>query len=203
MILGIMSIFTCFLTAPLGIIFGIISLVKISKSNGQLKGSGMAVAGIAVPVVALPIVAILMGILMPALAKARMVGQQAICINNLKQLSVAATIYAEKYGNYPSSDKWCDLLKPYYKNEKILICPSAKRDKCDYAINPDVRWNGRYPATTVLFFESKPGWNQSGGPDLLAIENHYKKGSNVAFCDGHVEFVKPEDIGKLKWKSEP
>ena len=35
------------------------------------------------------------------------------------------------------------------------------------------------------------------------IDNHYeRKGANVLFNDGHVEFIKPEDVGKLKWKAE-
>lgn len=28
------------------------------------------------------------------------------------------------------------------------------------------------------------------------------KGYNILFNDGHVEFVKPEELDKLKWKAE-
>ncbi len=53
----------------------------------------------------------------------------------------------------------------------------------------------------VLVFESRPGWNQAGGIELLTTENHRGEGCNVLFVDGHVEFVKPEDIPKLRWNN--
>jgi len=49
LVLGILSIFTLFLTALPAIILGIISIFKIEKSAGQLKGKGLAIAGITVP----------------------------------------------------------------------------------------------------------------------------------------------------------
>ena len=70
-VLAVLSPFTCLTTAIPAIILGIVSLVKIQKSSGQLKGSGLAIAGIAIGPVSLPIVALLLGILMPALARVR------------------------------------------------------------------------------------------------------------------------------------
>ena len=45
-------------------------------------------------------------------------------------------------------------------------------------------------------------WNQVGGLELLATENHKRKVYNFLFNDGHVEFVKAEDISELKWGTE-
>ncbi len=45
-------------------------------------------------------------------------------------------------------------------------------------------------------------WNQFGGPEILTFENHKGKGCNVLFNDGRVEFIKPEEVGKLKWEVE-
>jgi prepilin-type processing-associated H-X9-DG protein len=192
MVLGILSFCTFFLTAPLAFILGIIAIVMIARSNGQLKGMGFAITGIVVPIVALPFVAIMMGIMMPALAKARDVAQRQICANNLKQLGVAMMQYAEDNNDqFPTSDKWCDLLGPYYKNEKVLVCPAAGKGKCNYAINPDAKPGSS--GGTMLLFETKDGWNQSGGLELLANENHRGEGSNVLFCDGHVEFIEAND----------
>jgi prepilin-type processing-associated H-X9-DG protein len=212
-----LSFCTFFLTAPLAIIFGIISLIMIIKSKGQLKGTGFAITGIAVPVAALPIVAMLMGIMMPALVRARSMGQRAVCMSNLKQLGVSTMMYAENNkGQYPTTDKWCDLLGPYYgNNSNVLICPATRNKKfgcaidpnakhqCSYAINPNAKRDCRLPATTVLFFESNPGWNQSGGAELLTTQNHGDKGCNVLFCDGHVEFVRAENINNLRWTAGP
>jgi hypothetical protein len=71
LVLGILTPFTCLLTFLPAIICGIIALVKINKSRGQLKGNGLAIAGIAVPIAVLPLVAIIMAIAFPAFNKAR------------------------------------------------------------------------------------------------------------------------------------
>jgi len=216
LVLGIMGFCTFFITAPLAIILGIVGLFKIEKSNGQLKGKGLAIAGIALPAIGL-VLLLPMAILMPALARARSMGQRVVCMSNLKQLGVATMMYAENNkGQYPTADKWCDLLGPYYgNNSKVLICPATKnrtfgytidpnaKHQCSYAINPDAKSNCRFPATTVLLFESNTGWDQSGGPKLLTAENHQPKGCNILFCDGHVEFVRTENINNLRWTAEP
>lgn len=69
-----------------------------------------------------------------------------------------------------------------------------------YAINSDANLNSS--PSTVLLFETKGGWNQFGGSEILSIDNHLsegRKGCTVLFNDGHVEFVKPKDIAKLNW----
>ncbi len=48
----------------------------------------------------------------------------------------------------------------------------------------------------------KSRWNQFGGPGFLTIDNHEAKGCNVLFHDGRVEFIRREDIDKLKWQVE-
>jgi prepilin-type processing-associated H-X9-DG protein len=215
MVLGILSFCTFLITAPFAIIFGIISLIMIAKSKGRLKGMGFAITGIAVPVAALPFVAISLGVMLPALVRARDMGQRAVCMSNLKQLGVAAITYADNNkGQYPTADKWCDLLEPYYGNNgNVLICPATRNKKydytktidpnakhqCSYAINPNAKRDCRFPAGTVFLFESNPGWNQSGGSELATTQNHGEKACNVLFCDGHVEFVHAEDINKLRW----
>ena len=69
-----------------------------------------------------------------------------------------------------------------------------------YAFNPNTEPNS--PDDVVLLFETKGGWNQFGGPELLTTEHHRGKGSNVLFNDGDAEFVKSRDLEKLKWKAE-
>jgi len=218
LVLGILSFCTFFITAPLAIILGIVGLFKIEKSHGQLKGKGLAIAGIALPAVGLMLM-MPIAILMPALGRARSMGQRAVCMSNLKQLGISTMMYAENNkGQYPTADKWCDLLEPYYKNNSnVLICPATKKsmcgyaktidpnakNQCSYAINPNAKLDCRFPAKTVLLFESNPGWNQSGGPELLTAQNHGGKSYIISFCDGHVEFVRAEDINNLQWTAEP
>jgi len=55
--------------------------------------------------VVIAVIAILMAILMPALKAAREQGKRAVCLNNLKQLTLAWILYADDYeGKLPNSD---------------------------------------------------------------------------------------------------
>jgi uncharacterized membrane protein len=75
LVLAVCGLFTCGLTAIVGLILGIIALCAIGKKAQQLKGKGLAIAGIvtsAVTIVFVPFIALMMAILMPALAGARM-----------------------------------------------------------------------------------------------------------------------------------
>jgi len=96
-VLGILSIFTCALTAIPAIILGIVSLVRIEKSGGSLTGRGFAIAGIVVPAVTLPLIALLMGIMMPALARTRQLAFRMACATNLSGMGKAMLIYANDY----------------------------------------------------------------------------------------------------------
>jgi len=97
LILGILSAFTCLLTGIPSIICGIISLIKIEKSGGRITGKGFALAGIILPVVVLPVTALLMGILMPALARVRQIAFRQVCATNLSGIGKAMLLYANDY----------------------------------------------------------------------------------------------------------
>jgi prepilin-type processing-associated H-X9-DG protein len=202
LVLGIASPFTCMLTALPAVIVGIVALVKIGNSNGRLKGLGMAIAGMALPVVLLPLTAIGMGILMPALARTRQLAFRMTCGTNLVGLGKAMQVYAGDYdGRFPTPEKWCDLLTQYTGvSPAAFRCKGAAEGPCNYAMNRAAAVLGaRAPANMVLLFETSPGWNQVGGPEILTTENHFGDGCNILFVDGHIEFVKPALLEQLQW----
>ncbi|MHC4154788.1 MAG: hypothetical protein ACYSTZ_11185 [Planctomycetota bacterium] len=131
-----------------------------------------------------------------------------ICGSNISGLVKAMIVYAnyDESERFPSPDKWCDLLvESDYVSRKQFLCKEAvdngDQGPCHYAINPNAT-----PASEpdmVALFETKGGWNQSGGPELLTVENHEGKGCNVAFVSTSVRFVKAGDLSKLKWKPNP
>ncbi|MBN1457609.1 MAG: DUF4190 domain-containing protein [Sedimentisphaerales bacterium] len=206
LVLGLLSLCTGMLTALPAIIFGIVALVKISKSRGQLKGNGMAIAGIGVPAVfGLFILPMMLAILMPALSKTRHLAERLVCATNLKGLGTAMVVYANDYDNkFPTGDKWNDLLVSETDvNPLIFRCKSADEGPSNYAMNENLAGKSTsVPAQTVLLFESGPGWNQVGGADDLSVENHCEEGCNILFADGHTEFVMSEDIDSLEWGDE-
>jgi len=203
LVLAILSPFTCFITAIPAIIIGIIALVMIPQSRGQLKGTGLAITGIVLPVVLVPVAACLMGMLMPALARVRQIAFRVVCGQNMSGLGRAMLIYANDYGDeFPTQTEWCDLLMKYADVPREQFrCKGALEGPCNYAMNKNV-WNfsrGDVPPDMVVLFETHPGWNQVGGPEILTTDNHQGEGCNILFADNHVKFVKTEDLDKLKW----
>jgi len=132
-------------------------------------------------------------------ARVNEIANRVLCGVNLAALRDAIQDYSNDYGKYPIANTWCELLIEYADVTKTtFVCKSARKGRCHYAINPNAAPNS--PGDMVLLFEGNPGWNQFGGAELLAPENHNGEGCNILFNDGHVEFVKTEDLGKLKWK---
>ena len=192
------------------IICGIIALVKISKSNGQLKGNGFAITGITVPaVVMLVIFPMMLAILMPALAKAKEGAMTVVCSANLKGLSTAMMVYMNDYDDRcPTSEQWCDLLiQEADVSPKSFQCPEDPEGSFSYSINKNVYEveAGQVDAQMVVLFESNPGQNSVGGLEDAVFRHRGSGGRlcNIAFADGHTEHVTEDRIADLQWTTEP
>lgn len=77
--------------------------------------------------VVIAIIGILVAMLLPSLARAKGTALRIACVNNLKQLGLAAQIYADdENGELPrrSSPSWMETLQPTYRDFKILRCPA-------------------------------------------------------------------------------
>jgi len=182
---------------------GAVSLIVRLRSGAAFKEIRKAVAGVVLSSVYLALVLLYSAVLVAASLPppARM-----ICGSNLSGLGKAILIYAnDNDGKYPAADKWCDLLIEHAEvTEKQFVCPYALYEgneaRCHYAMNPNCEPNS--PPEMVLLFETKGGWNKSGGPELLTTENHKGEGCNILFNDAHVTFIASDKLGELKWKDE-
>jgi prepilin-type N-terminal cleavage/methylation domain-containing protein len=81
--------------------------------------------------VVIAIIAILAAILFPVFAQARSKARQTACLSNLKQIGVAAMMYAQDYDETMclqyydggTTGSWDTVLIPYTKNDGVLVCP--------------------------------------------------------------------------------
>jgi len=188
-------------------VLGIIALIQIGKDPQKLRGRGLALAGTitsGIITVLLPILLILAAILFPTFARARDAAQKAECISHVKQIGMAIKMYSCDYdGLYPPTRKWNNVIKPYVKDPKILICPKAGGVEPTYAMNNffDGLYDGEVttPSETVLVFESIPGINLAGGIELFPEPPRHKDAVNIGFADGHAESISPYDTDYIIW----
>lgn len=184
--------------SPLNFLLGIYAVIKIKKSKGLLRGYILSIAGMLMSVLAFDCA-------MRATSSVRPEARIRQCGIDMMEIGKALQVYSSEYDNrYPTADKWCDLLVEHTDIGKTVfrLAPKQERERnsFEYAINPNCEPNS--PSGTVLLFETKWGWNKFGGPEILSIENHYRKGCNILFNDGHAEFIKPKQLGQLKWEDK-
>ena len=176
-----------------GIVIGVVAIKNIWNKGAILKGRGFAIAG--------AVMGAFFVIFWVLQSPRSSFTTQKRCAANLRVLGRAMLIYSCGDGPYPTANKWCDLLvQGGYTPEETFACDGAREGRCNYAINPNASPISH--PRLVLLFETKGGWNQSGGPEILTFENHGGKGCNILFNDLHVEFVRTERLGQLKWVVE-
>jgi hypothetical protein len=216
LILGILGVFSCGITALVGLILGFLARGKIRKSQGSLRGGGIALAGTIVSGVCLLATAtILAVIVLPRLSEAKQVANTILCANNMRTLNMAMHLYSNGHnGQFPPAATWCDAILVFAGgSEKTFQCPAGDGSKrCNYAFNAKLGGAAmnRVNPNTVLFFETDGGWNASGGPELMlqqlrhtrplhANETAPTKVGLVAFVNGQVEQLPATALATLRW----
>jgi len=203
LVLGICGLLTCGLTSLIGLILGIVALVKINRSRGTLRGAGFAIAGIAVSAVFVLLLPLQAALLLPALSKARGKAQTIACVNNLKQLGLAVRMYEADHGVFPGTN-WCDQLKSTGLIQgPELECPGHSAGSCAYAMNIAVA--GRtsdeiFQPSLVLFFESDLGYNACAGEESIIESPRHGEVYNVGMVDGSVQGHNEWNVSLLQWE---
>jgi hypothetical protein len=220
LVLGILGVLSCGVTALVGLILGFIARGKIRKSQGTLRGGGIALAGIivsAIFVLLLPISAFLASKVLPSVAETKRSGESLVCSINMKQLTTGMRLYAADHnGQFPPAGTWCDALQiPAYTAglPNIFQCPAGDASKrCHYAFNAKlggIAANKINPKTVVLF-ETDGGWNVNGGPELMLQQPRHTTSLrvndtsrtnvvHVALADATVQQVPASGLAKLRW----
>ncbi|HEY3862971.1 MAG TPA: type II secretion system protein [Verrucomicrobiae bacterium] len=91
--------------------------------------------------VVIAIIAILASMLLPSLGMAKQAGQRMTCLDNEKQLGYAHTMYASDNRDFfpprLGTNRWPQMLFPYYKNPNMLVCPLDAINKPQTIGDPD------------------------------------------------------------------
>jgi len=151
--------------------------------------------------VVIGIIAILAAILFPVLARARQKAREIACVSNLRQMTLAATMYADEQQRYLDADTWAIKIAMYANNNnKILHCPAdGNKENCSYVYSGllvDSAGKGIAtenvldPASVGIFTDgtsapvSQATCTLHGSPPGAIQSRH---GVVIAYLDSHVE----------------
>jgi len=135
--------------------------------------------------VVIGIIAILASMLLPSLAKAKETGKRISCMNNMRQLALAAKMYVdENDGRFPlrivgrPPGAWPAVLREGYKDLRVLVCPSDGPD-------PNTNKGSQIPEERAPRSYIINGWNDYYQVELKAVD--FNQISRMAETNGMPE----------------
>ncbi len=176
LVLGLLSFVGCSIfTGIPAIITGHIAHSRARRSPQPSGGGGLAIAGFLMGYLSLAMLPILAGLLLPALAKAKEKAQQINCVNNLKQVSLAAHRWANDHdGKFPPN---FTAMSNELGTPKILVCPS------DRSKTRAMSWSAFGPGNlTYQYLE--PGMDEKSAAQTVVFQCPIH--GNVGLGDGSV-----------------
>jgi len=131
--------------------------------------------------VVIGIIAVLISILLPSLAKARLAANKAVCASNLRQVATILYQYANENDQYLPNTNWLSTVETYLKSTQVwpgtttkvfpLPCPikpmvNTTRTESNYTVNnysqsnlPGTGWRfklaAKRPGETILVYDAK------------------------------------------------
>ena len=142
--------------------------------------------------IVIAIIGILATILLPSLSKAREVSKTAVCLSQVKQLTMAYLIYSgennnKTIGKFPTfpdkTNMWMGMIYPYHNSPDVMKCPSATHLSQDTAAqnvwgSAKTGWAGDSGWWTYGGFKGRGSyalnsWTWSSNKDGIATNDNY------------------------------
>ena len=133
--------------------------------------------------VVMSVIAILASFLVPALGRSREQARRTNCLNNLKQIGLAVSMYRlDNNDAYPTSlnDLYAADGSKYIDNIDVFVCPSSGNGTPANPAAGDYAYTGNFLTPNALSIA------------LVAEDKAtatHRSGKNALFADGHVEWV--------------
>lgn len=151
------------------------------------------------------VVSLLVAIFVPAMSTARERAREMQAMAQLRQASIALTMYSAQWDAYPPAGGWISVATNAGPGQPplSLVHPLTPTDGRAFAMNDALTLrnmdNARRPSQTVLLFECVAGSPAVGGKDLLPSQPRGGSGYLIAFIDGSTRAVPPHEIDSLVW----
>jgi len=171
LVLGILGVLLC---APAALAAVIVGIIAVSKPNNPRRGMGLA--GLILGGLGLLLTPLLIGILLPALGRAREAAQMSMCAANANGIGKGVIMYQAEFGTFPADLQ--TMVDQGSVPKELLSCPSV-RDKYpqpDYFYLPPSNPNA--PGSTFILCDLKG--------------NHPRDGRNVLTYAASVEKFRTE-----------
>ena len=178
LVLGIVGFCTIGIAGIVGVILGIVALVKASNEPQVDRGRGFAIAGIVTGAVSLlTVLPLMVAILLPSLSRALELAKRTVCGVNLLAVDVSLRSYVEEHGQEPPD--LTTLVDERLLGPGVLNCLS---------VDPVISQTPPY-----IWIRGADCTNAENVVLYEPLQNHGGQGGNVLFCDGHAEFVLQAD----------
>jgi type II secretory pathway pseudopilin PulG len=146
------------------------------------------------------IIAILLVMVVPGFNYLRTRAERGSCMNNLKGIYVAATLYVQDHGQWPQIDPktlhepsypqaWVDAFRHYNISERTWLCPSIQR----VLSNPDTKKpeNRRIDYFGTPFGPDRTTpYKYKGQPWFIERGDMHGDGQLLIFRDGTLKSLK-------------